>query len=89
MINLTMWEDPRVKRDPSDYDEIETFHLKSVAEIRTLMANLPRRCTAVSVEHSAFRTLKNGKRTNFFKFIWEKNPPPNVTYKPWDSRNKL
>lgn len=57
---------------PADYDQIEIVRLKSVDEIPTLIANRPKTCTMISTEHSAFRTLKSGKRTNFFKIIWEK-----------------
>jgi hypothetical protein len=73
MINLTWWKDPLIKREPEDYDEIETVHLKSIAEIPILILNKPRNCTMISTEHSSFRTLKNGRRTNFFKIIWERN----------------
>lgn len=86
-IILTWWEDPRVKNDPEDYDGIAQVHMKSVSEIPQLVHNRPKRCTAISTERSAFRTRKDGTKTNDFKFIWEKNPPPGVTYH-WDRRDK-
>lgn len=70
MIKLTYWQDPIVKRTPNDFDEIKTINLKSVKEIPNLIKNRPPHCTAISTQHSAFRLLKNGDRTNFFKFIW-------------------
>jgi hypothetical protein len=70
MINLTYWQNPRIKRDPEDFDEIETIHLKSVKQIPDLLTNRPPHCTMISTEHSAERTLKNGTKTNFFKEIW-------------------
>lgn len=66
------WKDPPIKRDREDYDGIEEVRLKSVSEIPTLIRNRPKRCTMISTEHSSFRTLKCGRRTNFFKVIWEK-----------------
>lgn len=74
-IVLTFWEDPPNKRDPDDYDGIASVQLKSVKQIPELLAHMPEHCTMVSTEHSAARLLKNGRKTNFFKMIWQKGQP--------------
>lgn len=72
-ISLTWWEDPKNKKNIDDYDEIETVRVKSVIEIKDLIANKPKRCTMITQQHTSFRLLKNGKRTDFQKVLWEKN----------------
>jgi hypothetical protein len=71
MIILTYWEDPPNKNDKDDYDGIKVIRLKSIKQIPELLKNKPNNCTMISTEHSAERTLKNGRKTNFFKVIWE------------------
>ena len=71
MINLTYWEDPVRKVTPDDYEGIKVVHLTTVKEIPGLIVNRPLHCTMISTEHSAERTLKCGRRTNFFKIVWE------------------
>jgi len=75
MINLTYWEDPRIKLTEDDFDEILTVHLKTVKQIPDLIAHKPKNCTMISTEHSYERTLKNGKKTNFFKELWRVGQP--------------
>jgi hypothetical protein len=76
MINLTYWKDPLNKITPDDFDEIKTIHLKSVKQIQKLIKSRPPHCTMISTEHSAVRTLKSGRRTNFFKIVWDGNIKP-------------
>lgn len=74
MIQLTYWQDPpnkAVLNDLDAYDGIKTINLKSVKEIPELIRNKPPNCTMISTNHSAERTLKTGRRTNFFKVLWE------------------
>ena len=75
MIILTFWEDPIKKNTPDDYDELFHVRLKTVHQIPNLVAAKPPACTMISSEHSAFRKLRNGSRTNFFKIVWEKGQP--------------
>ena len=78
-IVLTYWRDSdQADRSPEDYDGIRTVVLKTVKQIPDLILSRPKHCTAISVEHSAERTLKSGRRTNFFKFVWQGERYPHV-----------
>lgn len=82
-IVLTYWERPKYGySDDEDYDGLFQVHLKSVKQIPALIAARPPRCVMISTEHSAERTLRNGRRTNFFKQIWKQGEPvPQVQVK--------
>jgi hypothetical protein len=74
MRNLTYWEDPPYMdkaKDPDAYDGIRTIHDVKAADIWELVRQRPNHCTMVSIEHSYERTLKSGRKTNFFKVLWE------------------
>ena len=77
-LQLTFWEDARVKDDPEDYDGIVTVHLKSVKQIPGLLARMPARTAAVSLERSApvMKRDKSGPTNplnpKHFKFIWKR-----------------
>lgn len=73
---LTYWEDPRSgKNDPEDYEGLFDLRLKSVKEIPQAIRQRPSKCTMISTQHTGFRTLKNGRKTNFFKQVWVKGQP--------------
>lgn len=76
MIQLTFWEDPKIKRTEDDFDGILTVHLKTVKQIPELIAHMPSHCTMISTERSA-DYKKNGRVINpnnprYFKEIWRK-----------------
>lgn len=75
-IVLTYWEIPKYGQNtPDDFDGILEIRLKSVKQIPNLIAHMPPHCAMISTEHSAERTLKSGRKTNFFKEIWRKGQP--------------
>jgi hypothetical protein len=79
MIQLTFWEDPKIKRTEDDFDSILTVHLKSVKQIPELVAHMPKRCTMISTERSAAVKRKgriiNPGNPKYFKEIWRKGQP--------------
>jgi hypothetical protein len=80
MMILTYWEDPKHKSTPDDYDALYQVRLSTVKQIPMLIAEKPNQCTMISTEHSSYRILKNGDRTNFFKIVWESGDPIMNTY---------
>lgn len=85
MYVITFWEDAKPKRNPEDYDEIETVRIKTVDEIRTLLWNRPKQCTFITLKRT--ETLHNNGRKKSDKYkvrpLWEKNNPAITEYKKY------
>jgi hypothetical protein len=81
MLILTFWEDPpNGNKTGDDFDGILEVRLKSVKEIPSLLAAMPKRCTMVSTEYSGTHLNRKGKVSSpqnprRFKEIWRKGQP--------------
>lgn len=85
MYVITFWEDPKIKHDPSDYDEIETIRINSINEIRTLFFNKPKKCTFITLERTSETMRRDGSKTNKYRVrpLWEKNNPQVTEYQKY------
>jgi hypothetical protein len=74
---LTYWERPKNwnGQDEDAFEGIKEIRLKTVKQIPELLARKPKHCSMISVEHSSDRTLKSGRKTNFFRELWRAGQP--------------
>ena len=75
---LTYWCDPPVKLALDDFDAIRDVHLRTVRQVPDLIRDRPAHCVMISTRHSAWRVLRSGRRTNFFKVVWHGDALPHV-----------